>query len=123
MTQQISHPLSFVVADASSAAGPVGSLFNDFFHVPREKIERKVTNFVAKTTKSAGMTRLQLADNGPFKSDVAIFPHWCADGSGLEIAHHRDFTLLSWFEMQTSTLAQGLDLRWLHFAGVCLCAC
>ena len=33
------------------------------------------------------MTRLQLADNEPFKLDAEKFPLWCADGSCGEIAH------------------------------------
>ena len=60
---------SLVVADASSGAGPVGSLFNDVLATHKEKIERTVTNFVDKMTKSAGMTRLQLVDNKPLKLD------------------------------------------------------
>ena len=38
-------------------------------------------------TKSAGMTRLQLADNEPFKLDAAEYPRWCADSSCAEMAH------------------------------------
>ena len=85
-TTDFKSAFSFVVADVSSGAGPVSSLFNDVFATHRENIERKATNFVAQMTKSAGMTRLQLADNEPFKLDAATFPRWCADGSG-EIAH------------------------------------
>ena len=33
------------------------------------------------------MTRLQLADNEPFKLDAAKFPRWCANSSCAEIAH------------------------------------
>ena len=86
-TTDFTSAFSFVFADASSGAGPVGSLFNDVFATHKVKIERKVTNFVAKMTKSAGMTRLQLDDNEPFKLDAAKFPRWCADCSCGEIAH------------------------------------
>ena len=86
-TTDFTSAFSFVDADGSSGAGPVGILFNDVFATHREKTERKVTNFVAKMTKSAGMTRLQLADNKPFKLDAARFMRWCADGSCAEIAH------------------------------------
>ena len=85
-TTDFTSAFSFFVADASGA-GPVGILFNDVFATPKEKSERKLTNLVAKMTKSAGMTRLQLADNEPFKLDAAKFPRWCADGSCGEIAH------------------------------------
>ena len=46
-----------------------------------------MTNLVAKMTKPAGMTRLQLADNEPFKLDAAKFQRWCANGSCGQIAH------------------------------------
>ena len=49
--------------------GVVGSLLNDVVATHKDKIERKVSNLVAKMTRSAGMTRLQLADNEPFKLD------------------------------------------------------
>ena len=49
-TTDFTSAFSFVVADASSGAGPVGSLFNDVFATHKEKIERKVTNLVAKMT-------------------------------------------------------------------------
>ena len=84
-TTDFTSAFSFVVADASSGAGP-GSLFNDVFATHKKKIERKVTNLVAKMTKLAGMTRLHLADNEPFKLDAAKFPRWCADDQPILVA-------------------------------------
>ena len=105
MIQQISHPLSrSSLQTGSSGAGPVGILFNDVFATHRENIERKVTNLVAKMTKSADMTRLQLADNEPFKLDAAKFTRWCADGSCAEIVHQPFLVAIS-----PMTLAWGAN--------------
>ena len=86
-TADFTSALSFVVADASLGASQVVSLFFDVFTFHKKKIDRKVSNFFAEMAKSAGMTRLQLAENEPSKLDAATFPRWCADGPCSEIAH------------------------------------
>ena len=50
-TADFTSAFSFVVADASSGAGPVGILFNDVFATHKEKIERILTNLVAHDDK------------------------------------------------------------------------
>ena len=89
LTQQMSQPLSRWSLQMRRR------LFNDVFATHKERIERKVTNLVVKMTRLAGMTRLQLADNEPFKLDAAKVPRWCADGSCGEIAHEPFLLVIS----------------------------
>ena len=77
-TTDFTSAFSFVVADASSGAGAVGSLFNDVVATHKEKIERKATHVVAKMTEWAGMTRVHLADNEPVLVCIRLLWGDCA---------------------------------------------